>query len=60
LIPAPPPVSAKKRMILSGLGFLERAYNLLGTTATFVGPPEGNALLMALRYAIDALSKLLP
>jgi hypothetical protein len=59
LIPAAPPVSAKKRIILSGLGFLERAYNLLGTTATLMGPPEGNALLTALRYAIEALSKLL-
>jgi hypothetical protein len=53
------PVSPKKRIVLSGIGFLERAYNLLGSSATLMGPPEGNALLNALRAAITALSKLL-
>src|SRR5205085_6209364 len=31
------PVSAKKRTILSALGFLERSYNLAGSTATLAG-----------------------
>jgi hypothetical protein len=53
------PVSVKKRAILSGLGFFERAYNLAGTTAQLAGPPEGNAILEALRWAIRALSRLL-
>jgi hypothetical protein len=55
-----PPVSIKKRIILSGLGFFERAYNLLGTTVSLASP-EGVALLTGLRSAvhnaIDALSK---
>jgi hypothetical protein len=51
------PVSAKKRMLLSGFGFLERVYNLLGSTATLMGPSEGNQLLIALRSAISALEK---
>jgi hypothetical protein len=59
LIPPAPPVSARKRMILSGLGFLERTYNLLGTTVTLMGTPEGIALLAVLHSAIEALSKLL-
>ena len=53
------PVSPKKQIVLSGIGFLERAYNLLGSSATLMGPPEGNALLNALRAAIAAFSKLL-
>jgi hypothetical protein len=54
-----PPISTKKRIILSGLGFFERAYNLLGTTVSLASTPEGIALLTGLRNAIDALSKLL-
>jgi hypothetical protein len=54
-----PPASTKKRIILSGLGFFERAYNLLGTSVTLASTPEGIALLTEFRNAIDALSKLL-
>jgi hypothetical protein len=51
-------VSTKKRMLLSGFGFFERVYNLLGTSAQLTGPPEGNSLLTAIRGAVSALSKL--
>jgi hypothetical protein len=54
-----PPVSPKKRTVLSGFGFFERAYNLLASTATLTGPPDGNALLIALRNAVTALGKLI-
>jgi hypothetical protein len=54
---ATPTVSPRKRMILSGFGFLERAYNLLGSTATLTGPVEGNMLLIALRTALANLEK---
>lgn len=52
-------VSSKKRVLLSGLGFLERVYNLLGSSATLLGPPAGNALLTALHDALIRLSKLI-
>ena len=52
-----PRVSLKKRFILSGFGFLERVYNLLGSTATLATTPEGVALLIALRSAIARLEK---
>jgi hypothetical protein len=50
------PVSSKKRMLLSGIGFFERVYNLMGSSATLSGPAEGNALLQALREAVSSLS----
>ena len=53
------PPSSRKRMILSGFGFFERAYNLLGSSAQLTSPPEGNALLLALRQAIKNISKLI-
>lgn len=52
-------VSSKKRVLLSGFGFFERVYNLLASTAQLLGPPEGNALLIALRESLAALSKLI-
>jgi hypothetical protein len=52
-------VSAKKRILLSGFGFFERVYNLLGSTATLTGTAEGVALLTALGSALNALSKFL-
>jgi hypothetical protein len=52
-------VSAKKRILLSGFGFFERVYNLLGSTATLTGTAEGVALLTALGSALSALSKFL-
>jgi hypothetical protein len=33
-----PPISVKKRVLLSGFGFFERACNLLGTSAQLAGP----------------------
>jgi hypothetical protein len=50
------PISPKKRILLSGFGFFERAYNLLSSTVTIGGTPEGLALLGVLREAISALS----
>lgn len=50
-------VSAKKRLLLSGLGFFERAYNLLGSTASLVSQPEAVVLAAALRRAIELLGK---
>jgi hypothetical protein len=51
------PISSRKRILLSGIGFFERVYNLVGTSAQLAGPPEGNALLVALRGAIASLSQ---
>jgi hypothetical protein len=34
-------VSPKKRILLSGFGFLERACNLLASSVTLIGPPQG-------------------
>jgi hypothetical protein len=52
-------VSPRKRILLSGFGFFERTYNLLGSTATLASTPEGIALLAVLGEAISALSKFL-
>jgi hypothetical protein len=52
-------ISPKKRVLLSGFGFFERAYNLLGSTASIVATPEGMALLVALEQALASLSKLI-
>lgn len=49
------PVSAKKRILLSGLGFFERAYNLIGSTVTIGATPEGLAFVRQLRESITAL-----
>jgi hypothetical protein len=49
------PISARKRVLLSGLGFFERAYNLLGSTVSIVGTPEGVALYRQLQEAISSL-----
>ncbi|WP_375465395.1 hypothetical protein [uncultured Methylobacterium sp.] len=50
-------MNPKKRAVLTGFGFFERTYNLLGSTATLSGPPAGNALLTAIQNAAAALSK---
>jgi hypothetical protein len=52
-------VSAKKRAVLSGFGFFERAYNLMGSTATLIGTEQGKALLASLEKSLAALSKLI-
>jgi hypothetical protein len=49
-------ISARKRILLSGFGFFERAYNLLGSTVSIAGTPEGLALLGVLRESISALA----
>jgi hypothetical protein len=59
MAPETPPVSAKKRELLSGLEFFERAYNLLGSTVALMGTEEGETLSAALRESIAALSKLI-
>lgn len=51
------PVSAKKRMLLTGIGFFERVYNLMGSSATLATPESGAALLNVLQKAIATLSK---
>jgi hypothetical protein len=56
---APPVVSAKKRALLSGFGFIERTYNLMGSTASLIGSEEGKTLLAAFQKAVAALSKLI-
>jgi hypothetical protein len=55
----PPIVSARKRVLLSGFGFFERVYNLVASTATLRGTPEGMALLAALGDALSDLVKLI-
>ncbi|MHB8886713.1 MAG: hypothetical protein ACYC5H_16845 [Methylovirgula sp.] len=52
-----PQPSETKRLVLMGLGFFERAYNLLGTTVTLLSTPYGALLLAKLGDAINALSK---
>jgi len=49
-----PTVSPRKRTILSALGFLERSYNLAGSTATLAGG-DASKLLAALKSAVDFL-----
>jgi len=39
------PVSAKKRALLTGFGFFERAFNLMGSIAALVATEEGKAWL---------------
>ncbi|HEX4410574.1 MAG TPA: hypothetical protein VH206_17520 [Xanthobacteraceae bacterium] len=56
---APPVVSAKKRALLSGLGFLERTYNLVGTTTTLGSTSQGAEFIAVLQNAISALMKLI-
>jgi hypothetical protein len=56
---SPVAVSAKKRALLSGFGFIERAYNLMGSTATLIGTEEGKALLATFGKALASLSKLI-
>jgi hypothetical protein len=58
IIPLIEPVSARKRALLTGFGFFERALALAGATATLVATEEGKALLEELRESIAALSKL--
>jgi hypothetical protein len=57
--PGTPSVSATKRILLSGFGFFERAFNLLGSTITIASTPQGAALLRALEGALKALSRFL-
>lgn len=52
-------IGAKKRTVLTGIGFLERVYNILGTTVTLVGTSEGAQLLAVVTTALEALSRLL-
>lgn len=59
LIPTVTRPSATKRIVLTGLAFFERTYNLLGTTATLLTTPIGASLLTKLGDAINALSKLI-
>jgi hypothetical protein len=52
-------VSAKKRTVLTGIGFLERVYNILGTTVTLAATSEGAQLFAVVTTALEALSHFL-
>jgi hypothetical protein len=57
------PATVKKRVILGSLGFLERTYNLIGTTVTVTGTSVTIAgfagIVEALKPAIEMLMRLL-
>lgn len=53
------PVTVKKRALLSGFGFLERVYNLMGSTVTLIGTEQGRTLLAVIREALAALARLI-
>jgi hypothetical protein len=55
----PPQVSAAKRTVLSGFGFLEKTYHLMSSTATLSATAEGSALLAACKNGIATLGKLI-
>jgi hypothetical protein len=52
-------VTVKRRYVLGTIGFLATIYNLVGTTASIYGIPEGAALLKAVTEAIEKLMSLL-
>jgi hypothetical protein len=52
-------VTVKRRYVLGTIGFLVTIYNLIGTTASIYGIPEGAALLKAVTEAIETLMSLL-
>ena len=49
----------KRRYVLGTIGFLVTIYDLIGTTASIYGIPEGAALLQAVKEAIGRLMSLL-
>jgi hypothetical protein len=49
----------KRRYILGTIGFLVTIYNLIGTTASIYGIPQGAALLEAVKEAIEQFMSLL-
>jgi hypothetical protein len=52
-------VTAKRRYVLGTIGFLVTMYNLIGTTASIYGIPQGAALLEAVKEAIEQFMSLL-
>jgi hypothetical protein len=46
-------VTLKRRYVLGTIGLLVTIYNLIGTTASIYGIPEGAALLQAVKEAIE-------
>lgn len=66
-VPPPPPdrsqpttlVTPKRRYVHGAIGFLERLYAFVGATASIAATPQGQALLVAIRNAIDKLAALL-
>jgi hypothetical protein len=56
---ASPEISATKRAVLTGIGFFERVYNLLGSTASLFSVSQSAHLMAVLEKAIEALSKFL-
>jgi uncharacterized membrane-anchored protein len=56
---SPTDVGPTKRAVLTGIGFFERVYNLVGSTASIASTPQGIAVMDALNQAIQALSRFL-
>jgi hypothetical protein len=54
-----PPLTVKKRSVLSALGFFERAFNLAGSSATLGATEQGAQIISALRDAIASLWNLI-
>jgi hypothetical protein len=52
-------VTVKRRYVLGTIGFLVTIYNLIGTTASIYGIPQGAALLEAVKEAIEQFMSLL-
>jgi hypothetical protein len=53
-------VTPKRRYVLTTLGFYERVYAFLGSTASIASTPQGIALAEKLKAAIEALLRLIP
>ena len=52
-------VTLKRRYVLGTIGFLVTIYNLIGSTASIYGIPEGAALMQAVLQAIEQFMSLL-
>jgi hypothetical protein len=54
-----PAISPKKRTILTGIGFFERAYSLIASTASLISLAQSAEFMATLHKAIEALSRFL-
>jgi hypothetical protein len=53
-------VTPKRRLVLMTIGFYERVYNFMGSTASLVSTPQGQALMVEVGKALEALWKFVP